>query len=269
MDIADIPSDTESVDGLVDSDLDEDELNMEIEDEFEEHESDNDSDEDEGERSGDEIWKKKGKQRDDNPFTVDFGPNIPDNVKSPLEIFLCLFPEDMLDLLVQQTNKYIQENTQEKQLMTKEELLIFLGINILMGIKKLLSYRDYWSSDSKLNDPFISSLMLVVRFGFILGNLHISDNSIEPKKGEQNYDKLYKLRPLLDRLQETLKTYWKPSKYQSIDESMIKFKGRSSLKQYLPAKSIKRGYKCWVRADESSYVCEFQVYTGKMQNSEK
>jgi len=41
------------------------------------------------------------------------------------------------------------------------------------------------------------------------------------------------------------------------------------LKQYLPAKPIKRGYKCWVRADESSYVCEFQVYTGKMQNSEK
>jgi len=66
--------------------------------------------------------------------------------------------------------------------------------------------------------------MPVVRFGFILGNLHISDNSIEPKKDEQNYDKLYKLRPLLDRLQETLKTYWKPSKYQSIDETIIKFK---------------------------------------------
>jgi len=63
MDIADIPNDTESVDGLVDSDLDEDELNMEIEDEFEEHESDNDSDENKGERSGDEVWKKKGKQR--------------------------------------------------------------------------------------------------------------------------------------------------------------------------------------------------------------
>jgi len=103
-------------------------------------------------------------------------------VKSPLEIFLYFFPEDMLDLLVQQTNKYIQENTQEKQLVIKEKLLIFLGINILMGIKKLPSYRDYWSSDSKLNDPFISLLMPVVRFGFILGNLHISDNSLNLKK---------------------------------------------------------------------------------------
>ena len=50
---------------------------------------------------------------------------------------------------------------------------------------------------------------------------------------------------------------------------MIKFKGRSSLKQYMPAKPIKRGYKCWVRADESSYLCEFQIYTGKTENPEK
>jgi len=106
----------------------------------------------------------------------------------------------------------------------------FLGINILMRIKKLPLYRDYWSYDKKLNDPFISSLMSVVRFGFILGNLHISDNSTEPKKSEPNYDKLYKLRPLLNRFQETFKIYWKPSKYQSIDESMIKFKNRNSLK---------------------------------------
>jgi len=28
-------------------------------------------------------------------------------------------------------------------------------------------------------------------------------------------------------------------------------------------------YKCWVRADESSYVCEFQIYTGKAESSEK
>ena len=35
----------------------------------------------------------------------------------------------------------------------------------------------------------------------------------------------------------------------SIDEAMIKFKGRSSLKQYVSLKPIKRGIKAWVRAD--------------------
>ena len=50
---------------------------------------------------------------------------------------------------------------------------------------------------------------------------------------------------------------------------MIKFKGRNSLKQYTPARPIKRGYKCWVRADESSCVCEFQIHTGKTKSPEK
>jgi len=47
---------------------------------------------------------------------------------------------------------------------------------------------------------------------------------------------------------------------------MIKFKGRSSMKQYMPMKPIKRGYKIWERADDYGYICEFQIYTGKIQN---
>ena len=51
---------------------------------------------------------------------------------------------------------------------------------------------------------------------------------------------------------------------QAIDEAMVKFKGRSSLKQYIPNKPIKRGFKMWMRADsKSGYVCEFEVYEGK------
>lgn len=269
MEIAEILSDTESVDGLVDSDVENDEFDLDSDECSDENESDDASDVDEGERSGDQIWNKNGKQRTDSPFTADFGPNVPEDVKSPLEIFNCLFPDDLLNVIVHQTNIYIQQKNKNAQLITKDELQLFLGINIMMGVKRLPSYRDYWSSNPQLNVPYISSVMTVVRFGFILGNLHISDNSTEPKKGDPNYDKLYKLKPLLSTLQKTFKTNWKPSKYQSVDESMIKFKGRSSLKQYQPAKPIKRGYKVWVRADETSYVCEFQAYTGKTDSAEK
>ena len=52
--------------------------------------------------------------------------------------------------------------------------------------------------------------------------------------------------------------------YVSIDESMIKFKGRSSLKQYLPKKPIKRGFKVWTLADsKNGYVYDFEIYKGK------
>lgn len=38
------------------------------------------------------------------------------------------------------------------------------------------------------------------------------------------------------------------------------------MKQFNAAKPIKRGYKIWVRADSTGYVCEFQIYTGKSTN---
>ena len=45
----------------------------------------------------------------------------------------------------------------------------------------------------------------------------------------------------------------------SIDEAMIKFKGRSSMKQY-----IKWGFKVWVRGDAiNGYISELEVYAGK------
>ena len=46
---------------------------------------------------------------------------------------------------------------------------------------------------------------------------------------------------------------------------MVKFKGRSSIKQYQPLKPVKRGFKVWCTADSSNgYVGNFVVYTGKL-----
>ena len=40
--------------------------------------------------------------------------------------------------------------------------------------------------------------------------------------------------------------------------------GRSCLKQYMPMKPIKRGFKVWVRADAvNGYFCTFDVYVGR------
>lgn len=79
---------------------------------------------------------------------------------------------------------------------------------------------------------------------------------------------MYKLRVVIDELNEKFKTLWKPYKNQSINETMVKFKGRSSIKQYMPAKPLKRGYKVWVCADQKGFVCEFQIYIGKSDRND-
>ena len=49
---------------------------------------------------------------------------------------------------------------------------------------------------------------------------------------------------------------------------MIKFQGRSLLKQYMPLKPTKRGIKVWVLADcHNGYFSQFEVYTGKKGNT--
>lgn len=38
------------------------------------------------------------------------------------------------------------------------------------------------------------------------------------------------------------------------------------MKQYLPMKPVKRGYKVWILADKSGYCLKIDVYTGKKDN---
>ncbi|KAJ8938954.1 hypothetical protein NQ318_019410 [Aromia moschata] len=175
--------------------------------------------------------------------TTDSGPNISKTSESPLDVFLQIFPLDLIEHIVFQTNLYMFQKTGSSGFIhtNAKEMSTFLGINLLMGIKKLPSYLDYWSC-SELRDQFISSNMSRDRFKWLLGNLHANDNSLIPLRGN----------------------CYNPSKHEAIDESMIRFKGRSNLKQYMPLKPINRGYRVWLRADSSGYVCQFQIYTGRV-----
>lgn len=97
-----------------------------------------------------------------------------------------------------------------------------------MGINKLPSYRDYWSSTPYMRNGYISQLMTVNRFGWILSQIHLNDNILTPLRNRANYDKLYKVRPFLNKMQNNFINNYQPSEYLAIDEAMIKFKGRIS-----------------------------------------
>ena len=53
---------------------------------------------------------------------------------------------------------------------------------------------------------------------------------------------------------------------QSIDESMVKFKRRSVLKQYSPLKPRKRGVKVWQRCD--AHIFDLNIYARKAENDD-
>lgn len=213
------------------------------------------------------IWTKKADARKNIPaFSQTTGPSdeiLSMEDKSPLSLFLAFLSLAFMETIVFQTNMYATQKGKPYTSLDMSEFLKFLAMNLLMGIKKMPSYRDHWSSAPDLHDEYIANLMPIKRFSWILSNLHLNDNTYQPKRGDPDFDKLYKIRPFLEHLSNKFLSLYHPTHKQAVDESMIKFKGRSTLKQYMPKKPIKRGYKVWMRCNETGFASQFDIYTGK------
>lgn len=103
------------------------------------------------------IWEEHGFVPQPMKFmgNAPLGPNVPENLYDPVCIFNCLFSEDLILHIVFQTDYYAQQQ-KSYQPCDSKSMKAFLAINILMGINKQASYKDYWSSNEQLIDPYIS-----------------------------------------------------------------------------------------------------------------
>ncbi len=98
--------------------------------------------------------------------------------------------------------------------------------------------------------------------------LHFADNDSLVPRGSPGHDGLGKVRPLITYLSEHFAIQYRPRRDHAVDEALIKFQCRSSLKQYMPLKPVKRGIKVWVLGDSSNgYSSRFEVYCGKEGNT--
>jgi len=128
------------------------------------------------------------------------------------------------------------------KLQDAKEMNAFLGINYIMAINKLPSIAEYWRVDEFIGNYGIQTTMVRNRFVQILQNLHFADNTEDDKT-----DRSFKVRKLIDHFNGKFSEVLSNDKEQSIDEHMIKFKGRSGMKQYIKSKPIKWGFKFWFR----------------------
>lgn len=230
-------------------------------------EDDNSSSENASEGETDQLeWEKMSRDPflfQNSSFNQHYGiKNIEVDLNSPKKIFLCVMSNIFLQYIVDQSNIYAYQMGQILDL-TLIELKAFIGILIIMGFHQLPSMRLYWSTDLNLGVDKIKAIMPLKRFLKILRYIHLNDNSMMPKKGDKDFDKLYKIRPFLDYTTKRFQRIFSPSQFLAIDESMVKYKGRSSLKQYMPMKPIKRGFKMWVIACAvSGYCLGMSLYEG-------
>ena len=89
-----------------------------------------------------------------------------------------------------------------------------------MGYHSLPAIKHYWSNDIDLKVSLVANAMSRNRYQQILANLHVNDNNGMP---ENNTDKLYKIKPFVDALNNNFMLLYNVNEYISVDKSM---KGR-------------------------------------------
>ncbi|CAC5370491.1 unnamed protein product [Mytilus coruscus] len=160
--------------------------------------------------------------------------------KSPLDFFKLFLNHVLLEMLIEQTDTYAKlqkENHPNEKKMpwvrpTIHEMNAIFGLCFEMGVDRKPSTR-----------------MLTTQ---------------QPLPGNENYDPLYKIKPLLTHFNTTFQQEYTPHRNITVDETMIPFKGRVQFKQYMAQKPHKWGVKAWVLADsQHSYIQYVDIYPGR------
>lgn len=178
---------------------------------------------------------------------------------TPVEIFEQFFDEEVMNMIVNYSMMYASQNNRHNFSLTVAELKVFLGILILSGYHKVPREKMYWSLDEDIKVEVVSKAMSRNRFQEIKRNLHLVDNN----EAEKTTDKMFKVRKLSDILIKKFNQWNVFHENISVDESMVKYFGHHSSKQFIRGKPVRFGYKNWVAASSCGYCYAFDIYCGK------
>jgi hypothetical protein len=114
----------------------------------------------------------------------------------------------------------------------------------------------YWINATRYGR--IADIMSRNRFDALRRFLHINNNENMKPREDSQYDKLFKVRPFIESLNNNFAKI-EQEEHDSVDEMMIPFKGRSSLKQYVRNKPHKCGVKFFARCGTSGIIYDFEI----------
>ncbi|XP_046145451.1 piggyBac transposable element-derived protein 4-like [Osmia bicornis bicornis] len=210
------------------------------------------------------------------PFEGSPGVKImPSSPESVMDIVNLFIGNDLIEHLVRESNRYHYQVIEKYRIISKTKkwtditvsgMKKFLGLIVLMGqVKKDVLY-DYWFTDRTIETPFFSKVMSRNRFLQIMQSWHLCNNdNISP-----NSHRLAKVQPVVDYLKQKFNDVYKPDQQLSLDECIIPWRGRLSIKTYNPAKITKYGILVRVLSEaRTGYVSNFCVYAAEGKKLEE
>ncbi|XP_071051365.1 piggyBac transposable element-derived protein 3-like [Onthophagus taurus] len=180
--------------------------------------------------------------------------------ENPLELFSKFFDEEVIELILNQSNKYAQQKNRKANI-AKQEVNAFIGVLILSGYMQVPRRKMFWEREKDCHNVIITEAITRDRFEYLFSNLHVCDN----QQLDQG-DKFAKLRPLSTLLNKKFMDNSSLEEMHSVDEAMVPYYGCHSCKQYIRGKPVRYGYKLWVGSTRLGYWNWFEPYQGASTN---
>ena len=192
------------------------------------------------------VWTDKVESITEPPPKNKGRPNLPSNFgdeSCAIDYFQLFFTDSLINNIVKFTNQYAhmeiskkcctQPNYINKQWafdgsdnVSIPEMHAYLGACIILSVNPARQLRHVFSSEPFLNNTGLRSVFTLHRFSKISHYFCVSDKTKEIPKENVGYDKLFKVRPVVEQLQKLFKKYWNFGHHISIDESLISMKSR-------------------------------------------
>lgn len=176
---------------------------------------------------------------------------------SPYQLFSIFITPQMLELIATFTNikadRWWRDPTKKKSHSTRPwedtdgaEIGAWIGVRLLMGLEKAPTYQSYWNTNyTGAIYIAIQGAMTVRRFEQIRRFLKINDPREEPENIGAESDFWQKVEPFVEGFREGCLKYYRPGSHVSVDEFLVKYKGRSRHTMNIAAKAGGKGFKIY------------------------
>lgn len=187
-------------------------------------------------------WKNSWMRKRNFAFKVEGLQDDIASLKTTYEFFSYFVTPDLLITIAEESKTYLlQCNPNATQTITETDIKRFLGVCFLLSLAPPHDIRKGWSK--VLRNKIVCETLSLNKFEFVRQNIHFSNNENMVLRGNEGYDRLFKLRPVIKALQDKFRSV--PfEEILCVDEQMCPTKARSYLKMYMPKYLTSGGISC-------------------------
>ena len=183
-----------------------------------------------------------------------------------LEFFHIFIDMDIIETFVASTNAYGNQKIKNWIDTCVDEMMAFFGCILAFGITKCPN-REMGFNGQEFAVPFLQNTMSENRFNSLMNAWHFLDTtelSDEEYRKMKEADCFFLVRGLLDHLRDKFLQNYRPGRLGSVDESIMRWKGRHKARCFNKSKPHHYHLKKWsFCCFETGYIINSYPYEGE------